>query len=53
MSVGLQLFNDEYGNSNLNLLLAASLLHILPVVVLFFFAQRYFVQGIATSGLKD
>jgi multiple sugar transport system permease protein len=53
VSVGLQLFNDEYGNSNLNLLLAASLLHILPVVVLFFFAQRYFVQGIATSGLKD
>lgn len=53
VSVGLRLFNDEYGNSNLPLLMASSLLHIAPVVILFLVAQKYFVRGIATSGLKD
>jgi len=53
VSVGLQLFNDEYGSSNLPLLMASSLMHILPVIILFLIAQKYFVRGIATSGLKD
>jgi ABC-type glycerol-3-phosphate transport system permease component len=53
VSVGLQLYNDEYGGTNLPLLMAASLLHIAPVVVIFIVAQKYFVRGIATSGLKD
>jgi multiple sugar transport system permease protein len=33
-------------------LMAASLLAILPVVILFFVAQRYFIQGIVFSGVK-
>jgi multiple sugar transport system permease protein len=33
-------------------MMAASTMVITPLVVLFFFAQKYFVQGIATSGLK-
>ncbi|MGO4109803.1 carbohydrate ABC transporter permease [Paenibacillus sp. YAF4_2] len=33
-------------------LLAMSLLSVLPSVVLFFFAQKHFVEGIATTGLK-
>ncbi len=32
--------------------MAMSCLSVLPVVILFFFCQRYFVEGIATSGLK-
>ncbi|SFU95547.1 carbohydrate ABC transporter permease [Butyrivibrio sp. INlla21] len=32
--------------------MAMSCLAVLPVVVLFFFAQKYFVEGIATTGLK-
>jgi multiple sugar transport system permease protein len=32
--------------------MAASTVVILPVIILFFFAQRYFVQGIAFTGLK-
>ncbi len=32
--------------------MAMSCLAVLPVVVLFFFCQKYFVEGIATSGLK-
>lgn len=51
VSIGLRLFQDMFG-SQLELLMAASLIHILPTIVLFFFAQRYFVKGIATTGLK-
>lgn len=36
-----------------NLAMAATVLFVLPVVVLFFFAQRQFVQGIALSGVKE
>ena len=32
--------------------MAMSCLAVLPVVILFFFCQKYFVEGIATSGLK-
>lgn len=53
VSVGLQLFNDQYGASDLNLLMAATMIHIVPVVVLFLIAQKHFVRGIATSGNKD
>ena len=35
-----------------DLLMAASTCAIVPVVVIFFFCQRYFVEGIATSGVK-
>jgi multiple sugar transport system permease protein len=32
--------------------LAASVLYILPPVVMFFFVQKYIMQGVVTSGLK-
>ncbi|MBM3190193.1 MAG: carbohydrate ABC transporter permease [Chloroflexi bacterium] len=35
-----------------NLLMAASVMMTLPVIILFFVAQEYFVQGIVTTGLK-
>jgi ABC-type glycerol-3-phosphate transport system permease component len=30
-----------------------SLVSIIPPVVLFFCAQKYFIEGIATTGMKD
>lgn len=33
-------------------MMSASLLVMLPVIVLFFFAQRYFIEGIKLTGLK-
>jgi multiple sugar transport system permease protein len=51
VSIGLRLFQDSYG-TQLELLMAASLIHILPTIILFFVAQRYFVKGIALTGLK-
>lgn len=37
---------------NFGLMMAASVLMTLPVVLLFFFAQRQFIQGITLTGLK-
>lgn len=36
-----------------NYLMALSVIIALPVMVLFFFAQRYFIEGITFTGLKD
>ncbi len=51
LALGLTQFKGLY-NSEWGLLMAASTVVLLPVLVLFFFAQRYFVQGIAVTGLK-
>jgi multiple sugar transport system permease protein len=34
------------------MLMAGSLLMMLPVIAIFFFAQRYFLQGITLTGIK-
>ena len=43
---------DAQSNVLPQVLSAGTIIYILPVVVLFFVAQRFFVQGIVTSGLK-
>ncbi len=40
------------GEGHFELLMAAAVLTTLPMVVLFFIGQRYFVEGIATGGVK-
>jgi multiple sugar transport system permease protein len=50
MAIGLLGFKDLYSTS-WNLMMAASTAMILPLLVLFFFAQRYFVSGIQMSGI--
>ena len=51
LSLGLALFKGEFNNS-WNWMMAAATLVLLPCVVVFFAAQRYFVEGITMSGLK-
>jgi multiple sugar transport system permease protein len=51
VSIGLRMFQDTFGTS-LEQLMAASLIHIVPTIIIFFFAQRYFLKGIALSGLS-
>lgn len=53
LSLGLSAYQTQHGGTPWNLLMAATLLVILPVIVVFFFAQKVFIQGIATSGLKS
>jgi multiple sugar transport system permease protein len=51
VALGLQSFNALYSNQG-NLLMAASVLMVLPPVLIFFFAQRLFIQGVVISGIK-
>jgi multiple sugar transport system permease protein len=34
------------------MLMAASTVATLPIIILFFFAQKTFIQGVATTGIK-
>lgn len=52
LTLALNAFNSNYGVSDVQLLMAASFVTMLPCIVLFFAAQRYFVQSTAASGLK-
>ena len=51
LALGLQQFLNAY-RSEWGLLMAASTVVTLPIIVLFFFTQRTFIQGIAMSGSK-
>lgn len=51
VAIGLAQFQGMY-NAQWHLLMAASVVVLLPVIVLFFIAQKYFIQGIALTGLK-
>jgi multiple sugar transport system permease protein len=52
VSLGLALMQSGYGLSRFSLIMAATSLFVIPVIVLFFFAQRTFIQGITFTGLK-
>jgi ABC-type glycerol-3-phosphate transport system permease component len=49
--VGLRLFRD-YDGTQWHWLMAASVVTMVPCLIVFFVLQRLFVQGIATTGLK-
>jgi multiple sugar transport system permease protein len=49
--LGIRLFLGQY-STEYGLIMAASVLSLIPVFVVFMFFQRFFVEGIATSGLK-
>ncbi len=51
LALGLKNFVSLYGQ-DYHLLMAASLLISIPIAVIFLVGQRYFIQGIATTGLK-
>ena len=52
LPVALALYSVGQNATRYGLLLAGSVVVILPVVVLFVALQRYFVEGIATTGIK-
>ncbi|MEW5825417.1 MAG: carbohydrate ABC transporter permease [Candidatus Bipolaricaulota bacterium] len=49
--VGLATFSSDIGTAY-HLLMAASVMAIVPILVLFFFTQKQFIQGIARTGIK-
>jgi multiple sugar transport system permease protein len=51
LAVGLNSFKDMHG-TEYHLMMAASVAVLLPVIVIFFFTQRYFTEGVVMSGVK-
>lgn len=52
LALGLQFFQSQHGGTEWNYLMAASLLVVTPVIVLFLFTQKAFIEGISTTGVK-
>lgn len=52
IQLGLQMFKGSM-TTHYNWLMAAALFTSLPMVILYFCAQKYFVAGIATAGMKN
>ncbi|HEV8636494.1 MAG TPA: carbohydrate ABC transporter permease [Chloroflexota bacterium] len=52
IALGLRNMQNAYGLSNFGEIMAASTITILPVVLIFFLAQRTFIQGITFTGIK-
>ncbi|NUT48814.1 MAG: carbohydrate ABC transporter permease [Saccharothrix sp.] len=51
IQLGLKSFVSEY-NAEHALIMTGSVLSVVPIAVVFLLGQKYFVQGIATSGMK-
>lgn len=51
VALGLRLFQDET-TIELQYMMAQTVLFVLPLLVLFFIAQRHFIQGIVVTGVK-
>ena len=52
VEVGIALFHSIY-STNWPYQMAAAVVVMMPILLIFFFAQRYFVKGIALTGLKQ
>jgi ABC-type glycerol-3-phosphate transport system permease component len=52
ISVALQQFRSADAADKTHLMMAASVIALLPVLILYFFTQKQFTEGIATTGLK-
>lgn len=52
VSLGLNFFRAGY-DTQWSHLMAASIVSLIPMVVLFFFAQKQFIQGISMGGIKE
>jgi len=52
LSLGLRMMMDIEAATNWNQIMAMSVLTMLPCLLFFFFLQRYFVEGIAKTGIK-
>jgi len=51
IQLGLKMFISQY-SSDYGLIMAGSVLSLVPVIIVFLCLQKYFVEGVATTGLK-
>ncbi|NOZ26811.1 MAG: carbohydrate ABC transporter permease [Chloroflexi bacterium] len=52
VALALQNFQVAYGGTPWHLLMAASLVALLPTILVFFIGQRFFIQGVVITGVK-
>ncbi len=52
LSLGLFMLRSQH-SSEWGMLMAASTMMTLPIILIFFFTQRYFIQGVTLTGMKD
>jgi multiple sugar transport system permease protein len=52
LPIGLSAFQDKF-SVEYNLLMAASLIVMVPTLLVFLFNQRFFIRGIQLSGMKQ
>lgn len=51
IQIGLRVFMDDY-TQEYGMIMAAAMLSLIPVMIIFFSLQKYFVEGIAATGVK-
>ena len=51
LSLGLRAFQQQY-TAQWNYMMAASIVSMLPTLIIFFFSQKYFIEGITFTGIK-
>jgi multiple sugar transport system permease protein len=52
LPIGLQWFKGEY-YTLYSIVLAGSIFNSLPIILIFFLFQRYFIRSVAVTGLKE
>jgi len=52
LALGLQFYQSQQGGTEWHYLMAASTLVVLPIIILFFFTQKTFIEGISMTGIK-
>ncbi len=51
LALGMNLFNSQFG-AEIHYMMAIAFLMSLPMIAIFFFAQRYYIRGVVLSGIK-
>ena len=51
LQIGIRYFQQEFG-TEYTLIMGATTLSLIPILIIYIFAQKYFIEGIASSGLK-
>jgi ABC-type glycerol-3-phosphate transport system permease component len=52
LAIGLAMFRDQYSSMQPNLVMAGSFMMMVPVLTIFFLAQKAFMKGVVVSGVK-
>lgn len=53
LPLGIGLFTQGFGVQDWNVIMAGTLVSIIPMLLVFLFLQRFFIKGISLSGLKQ